>query len=84
MKSNISTIREYYPHSDKLAQFTHIHDEFMLLEADLVKLRNLEEGLRRPQSSEIVIQHKEQIKELIPKIRNSIDQVNFDLIGVST
>ena len=77
--TNINTIREYYPHSDKLAQFTNIHDEFMALETDLVSLRNLEEGTRRTHSSDIVGQHKQQIKELIPKIRDSTNQVNYDL-----
>jgi len=77
--TNINTIREYYPHSDKLAQFNHIHDEFTALENDLVNLRNLDEDLRNPHPTEFIKQHKDQIKALIPKVKNSTDQVNFDL-----
>ncbi|HEY5174397.1 MAG TPA: hypothetical protein VII95_02400 [Terriglobales bacterium] len=52
--TNVNTIRQYYPHSDKLSQFVHIHDEFMALENDLVNLRNLDEDLRKQYPRDVV------------------------------
>jgi hypothetical protein len=78
--TNVNTIREYYPHSDKLEQFIHIHDEFRALENDLVTLRNMQEDdMKKPHFNGSTKQRKDQTKELISKVKKSTDQVNYDL-----
>jgi len=76
--TNLNTIREYYPTSDKLTQFNHIHEEFREQEASLVLLRTTEESLRRTPSAGTP-NGKEQVESLIEKVGKMTDQINYDL-----
>ena len=79
--TNLNTIREYYPTSDKLGQFDHIHEEFRQLESTLVLLRSTEEGLRRKPLSGTASgeEQEKQVKDLIEKAGSMTDQINYDL-----